>query len=111
MVLLDELEALFTVADAVAVDGINPLAEVRTVPDKFWNWGVPAPGRVDPAIGRRNIDLCFVFSFFATYLYYLKRNIILIKFQKCFYPSFKGLIFKERTYTSKSYLDSKFVRK
>ena len=49
VVLLEELEALFT-ADAVAVDGINPLAEVRTVPDKFWNWGVPAPGRVDPAI-------------------------------------------------------------
>ena len=57
MVLLDELEALFTVADAVAVDGINPLAEVRTVPDKFWNWGVPAPGRVDPAIGRKTVTV------------------------------------------------------
>ena len=86
MVLLDELEALFTAADAVAVDGINPLAEVRTVPDKFWNWGVPAPGRVDPAIGRRNIDLCFVFSFFATYT--ISKEISYLK--------------KEHRYTSKS---------
>ena len=66
MVLLDELEALFTVADAVAVDGINPLAEVRTVPDKFWNWGVPAPGRVDPAIGRKTVTVLFSL-FSATY--------------------------------------------
>ena len=65
VVLLDELEALFT-ADAVAVDGINPLAEVRTVPDKFWNWGVPAPGRVDPAIGRKIVTVLFSL-FSATY--------------------------------------------
>ena len=29
-------------------DGINPFAEVRIVPDKFWNCGVPAPPRVEP---------------------------------------------------------------
>ena len=31
-----------------AVEGINPFAEVLMVPDKSWNWGVPAPGRVEP---------------------------------------------------------------
>ena len=29
-------------------EGINPFADVRIVPDKFWNWGVPALALVDP---------------------------------------------------------------
>ena len=33
----------------VVLDGINPLALVRIVPERFWNWGVPALARVvDP---------------------------------------------------------------
>ena len=49
MELFELLEELPVADDAAAaVEGINPFAEVLMVPDKFWNWGVPAPGRVEP---------------------------------------------------------------
>jgi len=34
--------------EETAEEGINPFADVRIVPDKFWNWGVPALALVDP---------------------------------------------------------------
>ena len=43
------LELLWLLLDGVVDDdGINPFADVRIVPDRFWNWGVPAPALVDP---------------------------------------------------------------
>ena len=59
--LVFELLLLLLFDVETAEEGINPFADVRIVPDKFWNWGVPAPALVDPKMQFKNENKINIF--------------------------------------------------